>query len=81
MEMQPPLRVLFLCTGNSARSQVGEALLRHMSRGQVEVFSAGSQPRPKIHPMARRAVKDLFGTWRVSAPNRWSSSGATGSTT
>jgi arsenate reductase len=56
-----PLRVLFLCTGNSARSQVGEALLRHISRAQVEVFSAGSQPRPEIHPMARNAVKDLFG--------------------
>jgi ArsR family transcriptional regulator, arsenate/arsenite/antimonite-responsive transcriptional repressor / arsenate reductase (thioredoxin) len=56
-----PLRVLFLCTGNSARSQVGEALLRHISRGRVEVFSAGSQPRPEIYPMARRAVKDLFG--------------------
>ena len=56
-----PLRVLFLCTGNSARSQIGEALLRHMSRGQVEVVSAGSRPRPEIHPLARRAVKRLFG--------------------
>jgi protein-tyrosine-phosphatase len=56
-----PLRILFLCTGNSARSQIGEALLRHMSRGQIEVVSAGSRPRPEIHPMARRAVKRLFG--------------------
>lgn len=56
-----PLRVLFLCTGNSARSQMGEALLRHMSRGQIEIVSAGSRPRPEIHPMARRAVKKLFG--------------------
>jgi protein-tyrosine-phosphatase len=56
-----PLRVLFLCTGNSARSQIGQALLRHMSRGQIEVVSAGSRPRPEIHPMARRAVKKLFG--------------------
>lgn len=58
---QEPLRVLFLCTGNSARSQIGEALLRHMSRGQVEVVSAGSRPRPEIHPFARKAVRDLFG--------------------
>jgi arsenate reductase len=58
---QEPLRVLFLCTGNSARSQIGEALLRHMSRGEIDVVSAGSRPRPEIHPMARRAAKRLFG--------------------
>ncbi len=51
------LRVLFLCTGNSARSQMGEALLRYLSRGEIQVASAGSRPRPEIHPMARRAVK------------------------
>jgi len=56
-----PMRVLFLCTGNSARSQIAEALLRRMSEGRIEVFSAGSQPRPEIHPLARAAVWDLFG--------------------
>jgi ArsR family transcriptional regulator, arsenate/arsenite/antimonite-responsive transcriptional repressor / arsenate reductase (thioredoxin) len=56
-----PLRVLFLCTGNSARSQMGEALLRHMSRGRIDVVSAGSRPRLEILPMARRTMKDLFG--------------------
>ena len=59
--MESPIRVLFLCTGNSARSQIGEALLRSLSRGRVEVFSAGSQPRAEIHPLARRAVKKLYG--------------------
>jgi protein-tyrosine-phosphatase len=56
-----PLRVLFICTGNSARSQIAEALVRQMSKGRIEAFSAGSEPRPEIHPLARAAVWKLFG--------------------
>jgi len=59
--MERPLRVLFLCTGNSARSQIAEALLRKMSGGRIEAVSAGSEPRPEIHPLARSALFDLFG--------------------
>jgi protein-tyrosine-phosphatase/DNA-binding transcriptional ArsR family regulator len=44
-------RVLFLCTGNSSRSQMAEVLLRHLSGGAVEAASAGSRPR-QIHPLA-----------------------------
>jgi ArsR family transcriptional regulator, arsenate/arsenite/antimonite-responsive transcriptional repressor / arsenate reductase (thioredoxin) len=44
-------RVLFLCTGNSSRSQMAEALLRHSSAGAVEAHSAGSRPKA-IHPHA-----------------------------
>lgn len=53
------LSVLFLCTGNSARSQMAEALLRQILRDKVEVFSAGSHPRPVIHPMAREVMGSL----------------------
>jgi len=44
-------RVLFLCTGNSARSQMAEALVRHRTAGAVEACSAGSRPKA-IHPQA-----------------------------
>jgi protein-tyrosine-phosphatase/DNA-binding transcriptional ArsR family regulator len=50
-------RVLFLCTGNSARSQMAEALLRDLSAGAVEVASAGSEPKP-LHPDAVRALRE-----------------------
>jgi protein-tyrosine-phosphatase len=49
-------RVLFLCTGNSARSQIAEALLDHMSDGTVETVSAGSHPKP-VHPNAVRVMR------------------------
>lgn len=53
---EPPLRVLFLCTENSARSLMAEALLRHLSHGSIEACSAGSQPALCIHPLAVRAM-------------------------
>ena len=55
----PPPRVLFLCTGNSARSQMAEALTRHLSQGQVHAFSAGSRPAAQVHPLAIRAIARL----------------------
>ena len=50
-------RVLFLCTGNSARSQIAEALLVRMSAGAIEARSAGSHPKP-LHPNAVRVLRD-----------------------
>lgn len=55
-----PARVLFLCTGNSARSQMAEALLRARSAGVVETRSAGSQPRA-LHPNALRVMREEYG--------------------
>ena len=55
------LRVLFLCTGNAARSQMAEALLRHLSKGRAEVFSAGSMPAAEIHPQVRAVLQEKFG--------------------
>jgi protein-tyrosine-phosphatase len=54
------LRVLFICTGNSARSQMAESMLRHISNGRIDVFSAGSDPRSEIHPMALRVMREEF---------------------
>jgi ArsR family transcriptional regulator, arsenate/arsenite/antimonite-responsive transcriptional repressor / arsenate reductase (thioredoxin) len=55
-----PVRVLFLCTGNSARSQMAEALARARSGGAVEARSAGSHPKP-LHPNAVRVMRDEHG--------------------
>lgn len=51
-------RVLILCTGNSARSQMAEGLLRQISAGRIEVFSAGTRPTV-LHPLAVRAMKEV----------------------
>ena len=50
-----PIRVIFVCTGNSARSQMAEALLRRDGGDAFEVVSAGVDPRP-VHPMTIRAL-------------------------
>jgi protein-tyrosine-phosphatase len=53
----PTGRVLFLCTGNSARSQLAEALIRHATNGTVEAHSAGSHPKT-LHPNAVRVAAE-----------------------
>lgn len=54
------VRVLFLCSGNSARSQMAEALAKARSGGAIEAFSAGSEPKP-LHPNAERALREVHG--------------------
>jgi arsenate reductase len=53
-----PIRVLFVCTGNSARSQMAEAILRREGGGDFEVFSAGVSPRG-VHPLTVRALSEI----------------------
>ncbi|WP_072151307.1 arsenate reductase ArsC [Candidatus Kryptobacter tengchongensis] len=52
------IRVLFLCTGNSCRSQMAEGLLRHLGDNKFEVFSAGTHPS-FVHPLAIEAMKEI----------------------
>jgi arsenate reductase len=53
-----PIRVLFVCTGNSARSQMAEAVLRQIGRGAFETFSAGTEPRG-VNPFTVRALASV----------------------
>ncbi len=54
-----PLRVLFVCTGNSARSQMAEALLAHHGGGTFRGGSAGTHPAGAVHPLALRALEEV----------------------
>lgn len=56
-----PVSVLFVCTGNAARSPLAEALLRHRTAGRVAVASAGSRPRSCLHPHTVRVLREDFG--------------------
>jgi protein-tyrosine-phosphatase/DNA-binding transcriptional ArsR family regulator len=57
----PRLAVLFVCTGNSARSPIAEALLRRQTTSPVTVTSAGSRPKPRVHPHALDVLREQYG--------------------
>src|ERR1700749_3740780 len=60
MNPDRPFKILFLCTGNSARSIFCEYLIRRLGKGRFESFSAGADPRPFVNPYAVRVLQESY---------------------
>ena len=54
-----PYNVLFICTGNTARSILAEGLLRHFGRGRFNAYSAGSHPKGVVNPLTLKTLESL----------------------
>ncbi len=67
-ERSRPLRVLFLCTANSARSQIAEALLKHKGGDRFLAASAGLVPAARVHPAAVTALAAIHIDWSEARP-------------
>ena len=65
-----PRKVLILCTGNSARSIIGEYLLRLKGKGRFEVFSAGAKPAGHVHPLALWVLQEKYNIDATSAHSK-----------
>src|ERR687895_733095 len=67
-EKNRPLRALILCTGNSARSQMAEAVLNQKGRGRFVAESAGSQPATRVNRYAVEALREVGIDWQGRRP-------------
>lgn len=67
-----PVNVLFLCTGNSARSILAEAILNREGAGQFRAYSAGSHPRGEVHPQAIALLKKANHDTSFARSKDWS---------
>ena len=72
MSPQKTFKILFLCTGNTARSIFGEYLIRRLGQGRFESYSAGADPKPRVNPYALRVLHKAFKIDASSArPKSW----------
>lgn len=67
-----PYNVLFVCTGNSARSILAEGILNTLGRGRFEAYSAGSHPKGAIHPLALEALREAGMSGQAFRSKSWS---------
>jgi arsenate reductase len=75
---EQPYNVLFLCTGNSARSILAEAILNRVGQGRFRAFSAGSQPKGKVHPFAIQLLQSLDHDTSFARSKSWEEFAAPG---
>jgi arsenate reductase len=74
----PPINILVLCTGNSARSILGEALFNQLGKGRVRAYSAGSQPSGKVNPVALETLEKHGVTLPEARSKSWDEFAAPG---
>jgi arsenate reductase (thioredoxin) len=70
--MEQPFNVLFLCTGNSARSILAEAILNKAGAGKFRSYSAGSQPKGRVHPETLKLLQSLGYDTSTCRSKSWS---------
>lgn len=67
----PVLNVLFLCTGNSARSILAEAIMNRTGAGRFKAYSAGSQPKGEVHPVAIELLQRMNHDTSFARSKNW----------